>query len=332
MKVALYARLSDDRNGVSTGIDRQVLACRQYADSRGWEIVEEFTDSDLSAFAKGVVRPEYDRMIARLDEFDIVLVWKLDRLVRRFLEFARIWPMFEQHKVALVSATEPIDTSNAIGRIIVLMLVGFAELESENISLRQKAKQAEMRRQGRWHGGRRAFGLHSNGEELVEDEATLVREAAQRVIAGDSIAGIANDWNQRGITTAGGSRWRPSHLRRVLMAERLVGTDRMPAILDPDTHRAVRAILLAPERVMPATTRKHLLSGFLYCQCGTRMLVHAAKRNPSYYCPSVNGGCGKVSIAMLPTERVLVDSVLTLIDNSDLPAKKPENDDERLLA
>lgn len=273
MRVGIYARVSVDRDGESTSVERQLESCRQLAASRGWTVVAEYSDSDLSAFRRGVVRPGYDAMLANLDNLDTILVWKLDRLVRRFLEFARIWPILERHGVALVSANEPIDTSSAIGRIIVLMLVGFAELESETISLRTRARHDQLRQAGHWSGGgRRAFGLTADWTDTVDDEAALVREAARRITARESLRSIARDWEARGILTPAGTPWSPSHLRRAMRSPRLVGRRRgqkaaegnIPAILTTEEFDAVQAVL-APRAGGPGQIRSYLLSGLVWC-------------------------------------------------------------------
>lgn len=325
MKVAIYTRLSDDQAGRSTGIERQIESCRQYAAARDWEVVAEFRDADLSAFRAGVVRPEYEDMLSRLGEFDAVVVWKLDRLVRRFLEFARLWPMFSSHGVALVSATEPIDTSSAIGRIIVLMLVGFAELESETISLRSRAKHDELRRLGRRSGGGpRPFGHSANWREVIPSEAAWIREAAERITAGESVYGIVKDWDAQGRRTGNGKRWNAKTLRDILLQERLVGSrngvgGQIAPILRRAEWDSVRSVLHSRPRGAGVTSRKYLLSGFVYCAaCDIRMKAHRHAAGLRYRCPECY-----TSIMAAPVETMLVEGVLTLIENTDMP----EDDD-----
>jgi site-specific DNA recombinase len=317
VRAVIYARLSDDRAGQSTGIDRQVESCRSFAASRGWEVVEVFRDSDISAF-RGTRRPAFEQMLDELPNVDVVLVWKLDRLVRRFLEFARIWPRFQENDVALASATEPIDTSSAIGRIIVLMLVGFAELESENISLRSRAKHAELRRQGRPSGGgSRPFGLTADWTGLVGDEADLIREGAQRLIAGASIQSLAKDW------ALAGHPKNPTEIRRLYQQERLVGrragqdglNGQIPAILTPETFDGVQAALRLRRGLGRAAPRRHLLSGLMYCaDCDEKMKIHHHDQGLRYRCPS----CFQ-SVNEARSEDIIVDGVLGLIDAGGLP-------------
>lgn len=281
-----------------------------------------YRDSDLSAFRKGVTRPEFEKMLADLPDVDVVLVWKLDRLVRRFLEFARIWPRFQEHDVALASATEPIDTSSAIGRIIVLMLVGFAELESENISLRSRSKHAELRRQGRPSGGgSRPFGHTEGWRDVVPEEAALVESAAASLLAGASIESIARDF------TAAGYPKGATEIRRLLEQPRLMGRragqdgpgGTIPAILTPETWEEVQRALRGRRRSGRRTPRRHLLSGLLECvDCRQRMKIHHHAAGLRYRCPS----CFQ-SVSEARSEDIIVDGVLGLIDAGGLPDFPP---------
>jgi DNA invertase Pin-like site-specific DNA recombinase len=329
VRAAIYARLSDDREGQSTGIDRQVEACRSFAASRGWDVVAEYRDSDLSAF-RNVRRPAFEELLGELEHLDVILVWKLDRFVRRFLEFARVWPRLQEQDVALTSATEPIDTSSPIGRILLLILVGFAEMESENISIRQRAKHDELRRQGRPSGGgSRPFGLTADWSAVVPAEADMIRLAAERIIAGESIGSVAKDW------TAAGYPIQSRELRRLLEQERLVGRRRgqtldtrsIPAILPDEQYKALSVALLGRRSFAGRTpARSHLLSGFLYCaDCDERMKIHAHKAGPRYRCMS----CFQ-SVSEARAEDIVVDGVLGLVDAGVLPV--PSGDTGALVA
>ncbi|MGH9261476.1 MAG: recombinase family protein, partial [Acidimicrobiales bacterium] len=82
---AVYLRISRDPDGTSTAPERQLKDCKAFAKLRGWDIVQEFRDADVSAYRQGVKRPAYDELLAGIDAraFDGVVVWRLDRLVRR---------------------------------------------------------------------------------------------------------------------------------------------------------------------------------------------------------------------------------------------------------
>lgn len=332
MRVAIYTRLSDDQQGTSTGIDRQRESCLQMAASRGWTVVEQYSDSDLSAFRRGIVRPGFERMLddAGAGKFDVVLVWKLDRLVRRIAEFGRVWSTLDSASVSLASVKDSFDTSTTVGLIVVHVLVGVAQMESENISIRQRAKHAELRRLGkRSGGGTRAFGMNDDWTALVPEEAQLIRDACRRIINGNSLRSIATEWRAAGVVGPSGKPMALSTIRRLLLAERMVGrredggSGGFPAILSDDEHRRVSAALRDPSRrAQESTARKHLLSGMLFCgPCGTRMYPHPDKRRKnglSYVCTKTNGGCGKTSVVGKPLEEMVAEGVLSVIDTPQL--------------
>src|SRR5439155_25613943 len=116
-------------------------ACERYAAAREWDVVEVIEDVDLSAYKKNVRRPGYEHLRDLVDvhAIDGVVVWKLDRLVRRPHDFEDFWRRCEDADVALISVTEPIDTSDEFGLALVRILVTFASLESATHGLRARA-------------------------------------------------------------------------------------------------------------------------------------------------------------------------------------------------
>jgi len=304
--VALYTRLSKDESGMQTATKRQEQACRAFAAIRVWDVAGVYEDVDLSAYKKGVVRPAYESLLRAIEEHRVggVVVWKLDRLVRRPAEFERFWSACEATGAILVSATEPIDTSTDLGIALVRILVSFAGLESATIGLRIRAKNEELAKAGaplRIMG----FGYKRNPVRIVPKQAALIRNAAERVLAGDSLRSIALDWNRRGVRTPRGGLWTGQNIRRVLRSERLVGDrihngevlarDCWPAILDRDTGARLRVALAAP--VAPGTPgpRRHLLTGMVVCgRCQSRIRATMSGAARAYRCPSPPKGCGNV--------------------------------------
>ena len=113
MKAALYARLSRDRNGDSTGTDRQLADCRALAASKGWEIAGEFVERDVSAFTARTPRPAYDAMVGEVEAgtVDVIVAWKLDRLLRRPLDFEVLWERLDRQGASLATVADAIDTT-----------------------------------------------------------------------------------------------------------------------------------------------------------------------------------------------------------------------------
>jgi site-specific DNA recombinase len=262
-RFCVYLRISRDPDGQSTAPERQLEDCRKFADLRGWDIVDVFEDRDLSAFDRDVIRPRYEEMLPRLHEYDGVLVWRLDRLVRRTAEFTRFWARAENageqrglgHPIRLASATQPIDTSDPVGMLIVTILVAFAQMESETNSVRTKRKYDELAALGlpKGTGNARGFGYscngrhlaegcdkegcerhcdipgcqHDNGMSIIPDEAELLLEAGEHVLSpGGAVANVCRRWNAEGVRRPQGGKvaeWTPDSVRLVLTGARQAG-------------------------------------------------------------------------------------------------------------
>lgn len=354
-RYALYTRISKDPTGQSTAPARQEKECRALAKERGFEIVDVYTDTDLSAY-RDIVRPQYEEMLEAMADgaYDGVIVWKLDRLVRRIVEFSRFWKIASENSVALISKNDSLDTTSPIGVGIVHLIVALAEQESYNTSLRLKAKERELAELGRHkHAGRRAYGMKEGWEEIEPAEAAIIREAADRLLAGDSITSIVRDLNDRGVPSATGGRWNRRSLTVLMQQARLFGwrehngvlvaKGNWPAILEEDTGHKLRA-LLEPRagKGGTATPRKYLLSGLLRCgKCGARMKSgSSSQQGARYACPTkTEGGCGGTVIMREAADQAVSEMVLYRLDSPNVRAMlkartktKRRNQDAEILA
>lgn len=312
--VAVYTRISRDLTGVQTATSRQERACRAYTEARGWTVLNVWEDVDLSAYQPKVRRPAFEDLVRQLrtGAFDGVLVWKLDRLVRRSSEFERFWHECETAGCFLASVTEPVDTSTEMGVAIVRILVTFANMESTTKGVRLKAKHRELAEQGR-SPGRPAFG-HTAARIVVPEEATLLQEAANRVIAGDSLRSIAEDWNSRGVPTPTGRNWGGPALGKILISPRLAGhrslgdeivaRDCWEPILDAGTWAECCAVLAGGAAQRTARSGPALLTGLIRCaRCGAWMSRCQHNKQPGYRCPGGASHCGGTAIPAEPIER-----------------------------
>jgi site-specific DNA recombinase len=333
-RAALYARLSRDRSGEETATARQLEDCRAFAAARGWQVVGEYVDTDLSAYS-AVSRPQYEALLATLDagEADVVLSWKLDRLLRRPRDFEAVWARCEATGAHLATVRDGIDTTAPmVGKLLPRLMAIFAEMEGDNLSIREKRKHQETARAGRRSGGgHRPFGLTQDWSKLVTDEADAIRDAAARLVAGESMYAIVQDWNARGLRTPTGKGWTVQHFRSMAASPRLAGarlvgdelviTGAIPAILDVATFRRLQSAIRHPRPGIVAG--KQLLAGLIVCgKCGSRMVTrrrHIDKRR-YYGCEKGPGrvACGGVFITADRTEDVVRDMVLAAIDSPEL--------------
>lgn len=336
MRAGIYLRISVDRDGTSTANARQLEDCRKLAEARGWTVADTFEDSDVSAYKRGTVRPEFERMIEaiRAREIDVVLAWKLDRLARRLKDFARVDEECEAAGARVVTLIDGIDTGTSAGRVVASVMTAMARAESENISVRGARKAREMAQQGRPQtGGSRAFGYSRDRQAIDEREAELIREAVRRVLAGDSIRGICLDWERRGIVAPGGKAWQPSPLKRMLCSAALsaqrehkgvLSPGCWPAIITPEETEQIRGVLRNPNRRRSMTNaRSYLLSGFLRCgHCGELLIARPDAKNGQrrYVCAKrpAMANCGKLARMSQPVEDTVFEALCVRLDGANL--------------
>lgn len=350
MRVAIYARLSVD-DGTRTSTHRQVADCKSFATLRDWAVTDSYVDRDTSAYQPGTHRPQWERLLTDINQerVDGVVVWKLDRLVRRSADFERFWDIAERRGASLASVTEPIDTTTELGMAIVRILVVFAQLESAGISARTRRAKEQGVAEGRpKHGGYRGFGHRRDGS-IIEAEAELIRAAAERILGGESLASVCRSWRDLSVTTPQGGGWHTPHLRRLLLQPRLAGArvtktgewvtgGGITPILTEALSRQVIAILSDPRRV---TTRPRvhdaLLTGLIYCaECGSRMVTGKVRDRRVYACRDRPGraACGSIAVTAHLADAEVTRQVFTALAAGALPAalNAPSDDPFAIIA
>ena len=302
-RAAIYARISQDRNGEGLGVERQLQSCRQLAEAACSEIVVELVDNDTSAYqSRG--RTGYNELLARIrnDEIDLVYVWHNDRLHRSSKELLDYIELCAEHGnvVTRTISGSTIDPSDPNSSFLATILGAVAQQESAHKANRTKFKQLESARAGRWIGGTRPYGwrLVAPGElEIEETEASLIRRAAEDFLIHKNTSRILRMFEEEKAVTAyagstwGGKpasgRWSYATIKQMLLRPRnagiiTYGTDengkpvevaRRPdlAILSEETWRAIVTLLNDPARKLSArhgNKNKYLLSGIAECHCG----------------------------------------------------------------
>lgn len=349
-RAAIYTRLSHDPDGSSTATARQEADCRALAEGKGWLVTTVYQDNDTSAYQRRVKRPEFERMVADLQagELDYVIAWRSDRLVRQPRDLERFLDACQVGRAAFVSCTEP-EFDGASGLLILRMLVAFANHESGVKAERVARKRQEKAELGHPPaGGVRMFGYDRTGWQVVEEEAALIRDAAERIVAGESVTSICDEWNGAGVALPrGGQRWSPGNLRRTLTSPRLAalrvykgrvlgpGGGQWPPILSETVWRRLQAAI---ERPTPAGPRRYLLSGMLRCgKCGAVLYGQPKGRPqaPYYNCPPPRwGGCNGIGVKAELVEAEVVERALYRLGGADLDAllAGQSDDGDELLA
>jgi site-specific DNA recombinase len=291
LRAAAYVRVSTDRQaneGLSLGEqERRVTA---HAEGQGWTLGEVFADAGESGRRDD--RPALVALLSRLDEFDVVIVPKLDRLGRSASHLWSVYGQFERENVALVSLSEGFDTSTVAGRLLRAVLSAVAELESDTIGERVRSVMGARARAGRAHGGPTSYGYGRAAGQLVEDEAeaAVVRWVFERFVAGESQRAIQRSLNRRAVPTRKGGPWHQGNIAKMLRSPHYVGRVRLHGETFEGLHDGIVSAELwesAQRLLRPSTAGgrgrrtagKHLFAkGMLRCGgCGASMVPRTIK-------------------------------------------------------
>ena len=285
MRVALYPRVSGHEQEDNYSIPEQIDRMQKYCDARDWIVYKIYTDSGFSG--SNIERPGLQQMIkdAESGKFDLVLVYKLDRLSRSQKDtLYLIEDVFDKHGVAFASMTENFDTSTAHGKFIIGILAVFAQLEREKIRERTMIGKDSRAKEGKWHGSRWVpTGYDYIDGELVpnEYEVMQIKEIAELFLKRTPVRTIANMMTEKGYKHKHGD-WDAKTIRRVLSNPANIGMikhrdeyyqGQHQPILDKKTFDKIQVIMEERKEQYGTEHRSHktLLGGLLFCKhCGGR--------------------------------------------------------------
>ncbi|WP_092787164.1 recombinase family protein, partial [Actinokineospora terrae] len=226
--MALYVRRSTDEENQQYTSRVQEDRMRAYVASQpGWRVVMVYSDN---ASGKDTYRDDLAKAMkaSRAGLFDVLLVFKVDRLSRNLRDLVTLLDDLDENGVVFRSATEPFDTSTPMGRMLVQMLGMFAQFERELIVERVIAGMEKAAEAGKWKGGRLPFGYGLNRKimQLVPDKSqavvvALIFDFYTRDRLGSNA--IAKLLNLRGLRTSTGKQWSPQQVLRVLANRVYIG-------------------------------------------------------------------------------------------------------------
>ena len=209
IRCAIYTRKSSEE-GLEQGfnsLDAQREACAAYIlsqASEGWTLIpENFDDGGLSGGS--LERPALQRLLADVaaGKIDIIVVYKVDRLTRSLLDFAKLVEAFDKAGTSFVSVTQSFNTTTSMGRLTLNMLLSFAQFEREVTAERIRDKIAASKAKGMWMGGTPPLGYRPNGRSLsiVEEHAEIVRDIYRRYRALGKVSLVAAELERDGVQT-----------------------------------------------------------------------------------------------------------------------------------
>ena len=244
---AIYTRVSTDEqtDREYNSLHAQRDACEAYVASQqadGWMLLRDHYDD--GGFSGGTLeRPALRRLLADIEEdrVQIVVVAKIDRLSRSLMDFAKLVEVFDRHNVTFVSVTQSFNTTTSMGRLMLHVMLSFAEFEREVIGERIRDKFAASRSRGMWMGGSVPLGYDVRDRKLVvnETEAAKVRRIFQGFVAIGSATKLAKVLRDEGLTTKRGRPIDKGDIYKLLNARVYRGEVVHKANVYPGEHQGI---------------------------------------------------------------------------------------------
>jgi site-specific DNA recombinase len=352
VRCAVYTRKSTEEGLEQefNSLDAQRESAEAYIKSQkqmGWVCLpEHYNDGGFTG--GNLDRPALKRLLADIDKglIDSVITYKVDRLSRSLLDFAKIMETFEKHHVAFVSVTQQFNTATSMGRLVLNVLLSFAQFEREIISERTRDKIAAARRKGKWVGGHPLLGydVDPRGSKLVvnEEEAVRVRAIFELYLKHQGLLPVVQELERRGWLTKrwqtrkghfrGGQKFTKGSLHHLLTNPVYLGKVKYKkevhpgehqAIVDPEVWQQVQDLLRQKNSGTTVRTESHaLLKGILRCKpCGFAMTPsfiskNGGKRYRLYACVNAlkrgRQVCPCRYVPALAVERVVVEQIQEL--------------------
>ena len=310
LRCAVYTRKSSEEGLDMTfnSLDAQREACEAYVASQkpeGWVSMDDrYDDGGISGAT--LERPALERLRADIEagRVDIVVVYKIDRLSRSLMDFAKLIEVFETHGVTFVSITQQFNTTTPMGRLTLNILLSFAQFEREVTAERIRDKIAASRRKGMWMGGNPPLGYDVKDRKLVvnAEEAALVREIFERFTTCGSATALARTLRAEGVVTKRGKPIDKGTLYRLINNRVYLGEAVHKGTAYPGEHEAivpcalwdkVHAVLKESPRARANITRAQtpaLLKGIVFGADGRAMTpTHTRKSGRLYRYYAVAG-------------------------------------------
>lgn len=303
-RCAIYTRKSVEEglDQEFNSLDAQREAGEAYIASQkanGWVCLP--TRYDDGGYSGGnMKRPALQQLLADCEAglVDIIVVYKIDRLSRSICDFADLSKKFDEWGTQFVAVTQEINTATSAGRMMLNILITFAQYEREVITERVRDKMAASRKKGKWVGGSVPMGYRVENKKLVvePEEARVIQRIFQRFIEIQSPSLIAKELNKDGIRTKQGKVWDKPHIYRILSNHTYIGQVKykesicegeQEAIVELDVWNRTREILALNEPVPRQTKRMETiapLKGILRCgHCDCAMMPTYARKNGKRY-------------------------------------------------
>ena len=358
MKCAIYTRKSHEEglDQEFNSLDAQRLAAENYIQSQkheGWRIIKKQYDD--GGYSGGTLeRPALQQLFEDITTgtIDCVIVYKIDRLSRSLLDFTKIIDLFDRYNVTFVSVTQSFNTASSMGRLMLNVLLSFAQYERELTGERIRDKFAASKQKGMWMGGNPPLGYDIIDRKLVvnKEEAKLINHIFMRFLVLGSPKYLSKELNEQGYHTKkfttksgkvmGGTRFLTMAVRRILLNPVYIGKTTHRDKLYDGMHDAIIEQSLwdrvqenfkkVPHKNSAFSESPMLLKGIIRCQsCDIAMTPtytsRGSKRYRYYVCSNVLRGrdCDGIQsyLAAGEVERFASQQVCHLLKTPEVAAQ-----------
>lgn len=246
-RCAVYCRVSSDErlDQSFNSIDAQKEAGHAFIKSQsheGWiAVADDYEDGGFSG--GNMDRPALKRLMAdiQMGKVDIVVVYKIDRLSRSLADFARMVDVFDRHRVSFSAVTQQINSATSMGRLMLNVLLSFAQFEREVTGERIRDKIAASKAKGMWMGGPLPLGYDVRDRLLVinETEAALVRHIFDDFVTMRSATLMVKAYDAEGVVTKGGKSFTKQTIYKMLHNRMYLGDIVHKGQAFPGQHQAI---------------------------------------------------------------------------------------------
>ena len=310
---AVYTRKSSEEGLAQSfnSLDAQREAGEAYVRSQaqeGWRLCT--TRYDDGGYSGGTLeRPAVQQLLKDIhaNRIQIVVVYKVDRLTRSLRDFAHLVDLFDTHGVSFASVTQPVNTTTSTGRLMLNVLLSFAQFEREVTGERIRDKIAASKQKGMWMGGLPPLGYDIHERALVVNhaEAEVVRQIFRRYVAVRAVGTLSQElhtqgyrtkqYHSRGGRVSGGKGFSRGHLYRILKNRVYRGEiehkghvyeGEHDAIIDEELWTTTHTVLDANRQTCVTDERvvwPSLLKGLLYDDAGNRMSPSHGRKGSRRY-------------------------------------------------
>jgi len=231
LKCAIYTRKSSEEGLEQdfNSLDAQREACEAYIKSQkheGWELIKkQYNDGGFSGGTMN--RPAFQELLKDVEtgEVDIVVVYKVDRLTRSLMDFAKIVDVFDKHETSFVSITQQFNTTTSMGRLTLNILLSFAQFEREVTGERIRDKFAASKKKGMWINGMPPMGyVKKDGKLEIElKEAKVVKLIFEKYLEIGTVPELVTYLKENNIHTRSGKNFYKGHLYKILQNKTYIG-------------------------------------------------------------------------------------------------------------